>query len=69
MYTKTRSRDNPYRAEAISITYSECVYVVLLIQHAMRMRYTMSSMACPALQYYSTLSYKRHEFRGKSNLS
>jgi len=25
-------------------------------------------MACPALQYFSTLSHKRHDFRGKKRL-
>jgi hypothetical protein len=34
------------------------VFVALVIQHAMRMRH-MSSVACPALQYLSTLSDKR----------
>jgi hypothetical protein len=34
------------------------------IQHAMRMRHiTLSSVACLALLYLSTLSHKRHDFR------
>jgi hypothetical protein len=52
MYTETRSPDNPYRAEAMRITYSDCVYVVLLIQRAMRMRYVVSSVACLAVKYF-----------------
>jgi len=37
----------------ISITYSECVFVALCIQHAMRVRRViLSSMACPALKYF-----------------
>jgi hypothetical protein len=41
---------------SISIFYFECVFVALVIQHAMRMRrVTFSSVACPAVQYFSTL--------------
>jgi hypothetical protein len=46
-----------------------CVFVALGIQRAMRMRRTiMSSVACPVLQYFSTLPHKRHDFRGKKPL-
>jgi hypothetical protein len=49
--------------KAISITYSECVFVTLVIQHAMRMcRTVLSSVACPALQYLSTLPHKCHDY-------
>jgi len=45
--------------KAISITYSECVAVVIL--HAMRMRgIILSSVACLPLPYFLTLSHKRH---------
>ena len=41
------------------------MFVDLGIQHAMRMRrIILSSVACPAVQYFST-SHKRHAFRGK----
>ena len=36
------------------------MFVVLVTQHAMRMRH-----ACPALQNFSTLSHERHDFRNR----
>ena len=49
--------------KAISITYSECVSVALVIQHSKLMRHiVLSSVAFPSLQYFTTLSHKRHCF-------
>ena len=48
----------------MSIIYCEGVFVALGIQHAMRMRHVVVC-ALPAVEYFSTLSHKRHDFRGK----
>jgi hypothetical protein len=49
------SLNNFCRGKSISITYSECVYVALVIQHAKRMRrIKLSAVACLAVPFTFT---------------
>jgi hypothetical protein len=51
--TEARSRSLSCRGKAISITYSECVSVTSVTQHAKRMRrIILSSVACPAVHIF-----------------
>jgi len=59
---KVRSQNKSCRGKAISITYSECVFQALVIQHAKRL-IVLSCVASLAVQHVSTLSHKRHDFR------
>jgi len=53
--------------KTISNTYSDSVSVTIVIHHVMRMRrMILSSVFCPVLKYYSTLSRKRYDFRKKN---
>ena len=50
--------------KAMSITYSEPVFLVLVTQRAKRMRrIILPSVVCPALPYFTTPSHKRHDLR------
>jgi hypothetical protein len=50
----------------MSITHSVYVFVVLVIQHAMRMRRViLSSVARPVLPYFATISQKQARFKNK----
>ena len=63
--TGARSR-NHFCQEEISVTYSECVSVALVMHHAMRMRRViLSSVACPTLTIFFHVTYKQHHVREK----
>jgi hypothetical protein len=57
--TEALWRNHCCRGRPMTITHSKCVFVVLVTQHAMRMRrVVLSSVASLA-----TLSHKLHDFR------
>jgi hypothetical protein len=61
---EVRLRNHYLRGKAIIITYSECVFVALVMQHAKLTRIIiLSSVACLAVPYYSTLSHIWHALR------
>jgi hypothetical protein len=68
--TGARSRNHCRCGKAMSIRYSERVFVALVILHAKRMRRIISlSVACLAVPYFSILSHKRNDFRLKKLLN
>jgi len=51
--------------KAMSITWSEPVFVALIMQHAMGMSPILLSVVCSVVPNFSTLSPKWHYFRDK----
>jgi hypothetical protein len=63
---EARLRNHGCRGKAINITYSECVFVALVIRCALRMHpIILSSVACLAVPYFCRLSHKRAQFSAK----
>ena len=58
---KARSCNHCCSGKAIRITYSECVFVALGIKLQCACA-ILSSVACPSLHYFSTLSHTWHAF-------
>ena len=55
---------------AISSTYSEYIFVALVIQHAKHMRrIILFSVASPAVTCFTTSTHRRHDFREKKILN
>jgi hypothetical protein len=64
---RARSRNHwCRRGKAVSVTYTEALFVALGNQHAkFRRHITLSSLYYPALQYFSTSPHKRQDYREK----
>jgi hypothetical protein len=59
---QVRSCNHSCSGKAISVTYCGCVFLALVIQHAIHWR-LLQTVTCPALSYFYTLSHKRYDFR------
>jgi len=63
--TRSTLRNHYCCAETIGITYSECVFVVLVIKYAVRTRrIILSSVVCLGVPYF-LIFHKYHDFRKK----
>jgi len=59
--TQASSCEHCCCGKAMCVIYSECLFLALLIEHAKRMcNIILTSVASPALSYFSTLSHQQH---------
>jgi len=69
----TRSCNHCCNGKAISITYSECVFVVTIIQHAKRRRCVAicGLCTCPHVHLYRVFTHlvKGHDYKEKCLLN
>jgi hypothetical protein len=66
---EARSRNHCCDGKARSITYSEGLFVVFVIQHAKRTPHIiLTSVPCLALPYFSRLTHRRQDFRRRELL-
>ena len=63
--TEALSNKHCCSGKAISVKYSECVSAASVTQHAKPMRHIILSLVCLAIQLFTTLFHKRHDFRNK----
>jgi len=48
---------------SVIIIYPECASAAVVMQHAKRkLPILLSSVVCPVVRYFPTLSHKRHDF-------
>jgi hypothetical protein len=67
---QARSYNHCCSENAISITHSECVFVVLGNQREKRMRrFILLYVASPTVLHFHTLSNKRRDFRKKKKIT
>jgi len=64
---EARSRNHCCIGKAIIFTYSECVFVALVMQDAKRMRPITLSRGLSGSTIFFTLSHKGHDFRKKKH--